>query len=218
MGKVTKPKGSIIPETTGGRIEYVRRTSLVSQKELADRLGVKREYLSMIETGDRNPKIDMLKTISEMFNVTCDFLLCCSDVSAPYESMQAASKRLGLGEKAQEKLEAMQTFVVENAALYEDAPDDDFDPGDINWDEVEIIEVDRKAEDKYFEYKYILSAINTLLITEHGLNILKLMDTLFSMHPGDKDEKNTAFAEIIDLLSQLRHSYDERECWDNGGD
>lgn len=110
MGKVTKPKTDVVPKTTGGRLEYIRKNALVSQEELAKLLNIKREYLSMIERGERSLKIDMLKMISQRFNVSSDFLLCLSDVESPDVTMQEIYERLGLDEEVQKNLYAIRSL------------------------------------------------------------------------------------------------------------
>ena len=60
MRKVTKPNIDNIPNTTGGRVEYVRTRAGEKQDDLAKDLNISRNYLSMIESNVRIPNIDML--------------------------------------------------------------------------------------------------------------------------------------------------------------
>ena len=54
---------------------YLRRRDGISQKELADRLGVKRSTISMYETGQRQPDFETAEAIADIFNVNMDTLL-----------------------------------------------------------------------------------------------------------------------------------------------
>lgn len=46
----------------------------MTQAELADYLGVNTVTLSRYETGDRNPKIDKLEKMSDLFHVSIDYI------------------------------------------------------------------------------------------------------------------------------------------------
>jgi transcriptional regulator with XRE-family HTH domain len=50
-------------------IRIVRSISDITQKELADRSGLDRSYLSLIESSKRKPTIETLQTISEALEV-----------------------------------------------------------------------------------------------------------------------------------------------------
>ena len=47
----------------------------MSQKDLADKVGVAKSVVSFYESGDRFPSYDVLIKISRIFNVTTDYLL-----------------------------------------------------------------------------------------------------------------------------------------------
>lgn len=57
-----------------GVIEYLRKREGLSQQELADKLGVSRSTIGMIESGQRMPGRETLETIADTFNVSIDFL------------------------------------------------------------------------------------------------------------------------------------------------
>lgn len=52
-----------------------RKLKGMSQEELAEKVGVSRQAVSKWETGEALPEITKLKTLSEIFGVTTDFLL-----------------------------------------------------------------------------------------------------------------------------------------------
>lgn len=61
--------------TVGERIAYLRERKGLSQTQLANKLNVAQSTLAMWEKGKRGLKEDSIKTISEFFGVTADYLL-----------------------------------------------------------------------------------------------------------------------------------------------
>ncbi len=57
------------------KIYSQRKLKGLSQEELAEKLGVSRQAVSKWETGEALPEITKLKSLSEVFGVTTDFLL-----------------------------------------------------------------------------------------------------------------------------------------------
>lgn len=56
-------------------LRLIRKKKNVSQLKLAMDLSISREALSHYETGKRSPDIEMLKKLSEYFDVSIDFLI-----------------------------------------------------------------------------------------------------------------------------------------------
>ena len=56
-------------------LAYLRKRDGLSQKDLADRLGISRSTVGMYETGEREPSFEMLNAIAEIFDVSVDALL-----------------------------------------------------------------------------------------------------------------------------------------------
>lgn len=54
---------------------YLRRREGLSQKELAQKLGISRSTIGMYETEEREPDFEMLEAIADTFNVNIDTLL-----------------------------------------------------------------------------------------------------------------------------------------------
>ena len=50
-------------------IRNIRKSNDLTQEEFAEKLGVKSNYISMIQRGERTPSLDLLADISDTFNV-----------------------------------------------------------------------------------------------------------------------------------------------------
>ncbi len=59
----------------GEKLKDLMKGQHLSQKQLADRLGVSKSIVSYYESGDRYPSYDVLVKIAHVFHVTTDFLL-----------------------------------------------------------------------------------------------------------------------------------------------
>lgn len=57
------------------KLIYLRKRNGLSQKDLADKLGISRSTIGMYETGEREPSFEMLNAIAEIFDVSEDSLL-----------------------------------------------------------------------------------------------------------------------------------------------
>ena len=57
------------------KLKALRTAKKMSQKDLADKVGVAKSVDSFYESGDRFPSYDVLIKISRIFNVTTDYLL-----------------------------------------------------------------------------------------------------------------------------------------------
>ena len=63
-------------ETIGDRIKYLRKTKLdKTQKEFGDRLGLKPNSISDIESGKNNPTQQTIKAICREFGINEDWLV-----------------------------------------------------------------------------------------------------------------------------------------------
>ncbi len=56
-------------------LKRVRKLRNLNQQKIAMDLNISREVISYYENGKRNPDIHMLKTLSQYFNVSIDFLI-----------------------------------------------------------------------------------------------------------------------------------------------
>lgn len=64
---------------SGDRIRKMRKEYQLTQEQLADELGISREYLGKIETGKRGASIDILIQISEIYDVSLDYVILGKD-------------------------------------------------------------------------------------------------------------------------------------------
>ena len=55
-------------------LKYLREREKLSQKELADKLGISASTISMYEIGSRQPNFEMEETIADFFNVDLNTL------------------------------------------------------------------------------------------------------------------------------------------------
>lgn len=62
-------------------LRYLRLENNLSQKELSDKVGVKQNTISQIESGARNPSLSVAQKLSKVLGCTVDELLkekeCC---------------------------------------------------------------------------------------------------------------------------------------------
>ena len=56
-------------------LKKARKKKAISQLKVAMDLSITREALSHYENGKRNPDVQMLRRLSEYFNVSIDFLI-----------------------------------------------------------------------------------------------------------------------------------------------
>lgn len=57
------------------RIQYLRKSKGLSQEELADKIGVSRQAVSKWESEQSTPDLEKIIMISELFEVTTDYIL-----------------------------------------------------------------------------------------------------------------------------------------------
>ena len=56
-------------------LKNIRKKRNLNQQKVAMDLNISREALSYYENGKRNPDVEMLRTLSQYFNVSIDFLI-----------------------------------------------------------------------------------------------------------------------------------------------
>lgn len=59
----------------GDKLKTLRTAKKMSQKDLAERIGIAKSVISFYESGDRFPSYDVLIKIAQIFNVSTDYLL-----------------------------------------------------------------------------------------------------------------------------------------------
>ena len=61
-------------DTIGDRIKELRKENKLTQQELGEKLGVHSNTISMYEKGNRKVSADMANKLSEIFNVSVDYI------------------------------------------------------------------------------------------------------------------------------------------------
>lgn len=88
-------------ESFGARLKELRlKSKYVSQDELADAVGIARQTLGNYENNSRNPDSEVIKRLAKTLEVSADYLLGLSHVSAPNETVQGIHKKTGLSQEA----------------------------------------------------------------------------------------------------------------------
>ena len=67
------------------RIKYLREELNMTQQELANKLDGAKSTVAMYEKGDRKPSMEVLISLSTIFNCSIDYLLGQSDIRNPEE-------------------------------------------------------------------------------------------------------------------------------------
>ena len=57
------------------RIKEIRQEKKLSQKDLAKKLNISQQAISLYEKGDREPKLETWQKLADFFNVLVDYLL-----------------------------------------------------------------------------------------------------------------------------------------------
>ena len=82
------------------RLVQLREQKGITQQELADKLEITRQSLSLYEKAERTINIELLAKIADYFDVSADYLMGRTDVSSMNEDIQTACKVTGLSENA----------------------------------------------------------------------------------------------------------------------
>lgn len=77
------------------RLAELRESKNISQRELAEVLGITRQSISLYEKAERNINIELLTKIAKYFNVSTDYLLGISDVLCVDEDAGEAVCKIG---------------------------------------------------------------------------------------------------------------------------
>ena len=76
----------------GKSIKFVRVAANLKQGDMAQRLGITQNYLSLIENNKTEPSLSLLKKISDEFNVPISFLI--TEATASFESPEPETDKL----------------------------------------------------------------------------------------------------------------------------
>lgn len=91
--------------TFADRLSELRKEFNMTQKELADILGVSRGTIGMYEIGQRDPDTETIIKIARIFNVTSDYL------------MGLSNNRKQSNQKEDEKLKTLEDYIEQAETL-----------------------------------------------------------------------------------------------------
>lgn len=94
-------------ELLAARLIELREQNNLTQQDLADKLHITRQSLSLYERAERTINIDLLLEISRFFNVSSDYLLGISEIVSPDDDIHTAVNNLGLTQKSAENIKAI---------------------------------------------------------------------------------------------------------------
>lgn len=72
----------------GDKLISLRKKSGLSQEEVAEKLGVSRQTISKWETNQTAPELIKAKLLSQLYNVSYDYLISGSDISGDVTSIE----------------------------------------------------------------------------------------------------------------------------------
>ena len=64
------------------KLTYLRKQKGLTQSNLAEALNVSRQAISRWEVGTAVPSTDNLKVLSDLYDVSIDYLLNCNDIAS----------------------------------------------------------------------------------------------------------------------------------------
>lgn len=109
--------------TFSHRLKKIREQKNLSQKRVADALGISNVQLSRYETGDRKPDPETIASLADYFDVSVDYLLGLTDNPNP------TKKR---GDNSIEKItKILDEYKIENIFFYDLEAWENFTPDDI---------------------------------------------------------------------------------------
>ena len=89
--------------TIGERIKALRKEKGITQKELADRLGVSASMVGQYETGVRKPKYETIQKIADSLGITTAEIADMSPISPSLGSMLVLLEEVGNAISAKQK-------------------------------------------------------------------------------------------------------------------
>ncbi|NLI60785.1 MAG: helix-turn-helix transcriptional regulator [Clostridiales bacterium] len=82
------------------RLAELRMESNMTQKELADRIGLSRGTIGMYEIGRRDPDTDTIIKLTKIFGVSADYLMGLSDIKNPYSNADSSANSTNIIEES----------------------------------------------------------------------------------------------------------------------
>ena len=101
------------------KIQQLRKNNGLSQEQLAEKLEVSRQAISKWENGTSYPDIEKLVLISELFNVSTDYLIKDEKISESDQSVQQSihiSRNLYIIDINKRKISTFEEFLIEKVS------------------------------------------------------------------------------------------------------
>lgn len=92
------------------RLIHLREQNGFTQQQLADKLQITRQSLSLYEKAERTINIELLAKIADFFNASTDYLMGRTDIITMDEDIQVACKVTGLREPVIEHINYLSNF------------------------------------------------------------------------------------------------------------
>lgn len=98
------------------RLKQLRMSKGYSQSELANKLGISKSTISMMEVGSRQPSFEMMEMIADFFNVSLDYLMGKEEGSMYYLDPETAelAKEIAQREEMQVLFDAVKNVPKED--------------------------------------------------------------------------------------------------------
>jgi transcriptional regulator with XRE-family HTH domain len=133
------------------KLVQLREEHKLTQQQLADKLQITRQSLSLYEKGERTINIELLAKIADIFKTTTDYLLGLSDTASINPDIQTTHALTGLTEEAITKLIKNKPINIHTSQLIES---NDF------WEIVRLIMTAKADADIYtINVKNVVSSI-----------------------------------------------------------
>ena len=102
------------------RLKAIRTAAGLSQREMAERVGVSNKVLSFYEQGRNTPDAVFIARFAEVNQCSADYLLGLSDVKTQQADIRTICRQTGLSEKAVQQIKACCARRYLNRLLEED--------------------------------------------------------------------------------------------------
>ena len=94
------------------RIKFLRENLKLSQEELAEKLNLSKGIISLYEQEKRKPSLEILIKLSEIFNVSIDYILGRTDLKNESIPIAASTKdNIDLSDVSNEDKEAIMRII-----------------------------------------------------------------------------------------------------------
>lgn len=98
------------------RLKQLRNELNMSQEELSKKLNLSKGIISMYEKEDRKPSLDVLISLSEIFNCSIDYIIGKSDKRNPAKTNEndfkfASYNGVDISELSEQQIEEVKQFV-----------------------------------------------------------------------------------------------------------